>query len=407
MSERKKILFVIPTLRIGGAEKALVSLLNAMDPDRYQVDLFLFEQGGTLQKDVPNWVNVLPENPITRAMMLEFRRYFKDLLRSGKIAAAGARMKISVRSSLRSRFHKRRLFSWKSISKHVEPLRGQYDVAIAFLEYVTSFFVMDKVTADRKVLWVHSDYTGAVFLPEEASYYARYGQIVTITPKCKAALETAIPAVKGRVEVIENFVLPEEVRAKADEALPIPWDPEQKHLITVGRLEDIKGIDLAIRACGVLREKGRPVCWHVFGDGSKKEALTKLIEELSLQDCFFLEGSVPNPFPYLKAADIFVQPSRQEGKSIALDEAKILGKPIVVTNYSSVEDQIRHEITGIITKKQPEAIAEGIDLLLSDPEKRAALGRNCRSLPSVHETILARLYRLLETDGSDDMEEQS
>lgn len=396
MSLKKKLLFVIPTLRIGGAEKALVTLLQALDPERYVVDLFLFEQGGDLQSQVPAWVNVLPENRITRAMLLELRFYFKDLLRSGKPAAAAARLSISAQASLRARLHRRPLFSWKVISRYVEPLPKHYDAAIAFLEFVTAFFVMDKTTADRKILWVHSDYTGASFLPEEASYYLRYDRIATITPVCRDALVRAIPQLEGRVEVIENLVLPEEARARAEEAVPMAWDPAKRHLITLGRLETVKGIDLAIHACKVLREQGIPVVWHVFGDGSKRETLTGLIDELQLRDSFILEGSVPNPLPYLKAAEIFVQPSRQEGKSIALDEAKLLGKAIVVTNYASVSDQITDRETGLITGMEPEQIAAGILELLSDSELCRRLEMNCLRLESTHGNTIEKVYRLID-----------
>ena len=122
MKEKKKLLFVLPSLRIGGAEKALVTLLQALDAERYDVDLFLFEQGGDLQSQVPAWINILPENRVTRALMLEIRFYFKDLLREKKISAAIARLRISIDAFLRSRLHRRRAFSWRVISDYMEPL---------------------------------------------------------------------------------------------------------------------------------------------------------------------------------------------------------------------------------------------------------------------------------------------
>lgn len=396
MKEKKKLLFVLPSLRIGGAEKALVTLLQALDAERYDVDLFLFEQGGDLQSQVPAWINILPENRVTRALMLEIRFYFKDLLREKKISAAIARLRISIDAFLRSRLHRRRAFSWRVISDYMEPLDKHYDTAIAFLEFWTSFFVMDKVQAERKIVWFHSDYSGARFLPEEVSYYVRFDRIASITQACRDALVRAIPQLEGRVEVIENLVLPKEARARAEESVPMAWDPAKRHLITLGRLEIVKGIDLAIRACKILTEKGVPVVWHVFGDGSKRDMLTGLIDELQLRDSFILEGSVPNPLPYLKAAEIFVQPSRQEGKSIALDEAKLLGKAIVVTNYASVSDQITDRETGLITGMEPEQIAGGILELLSDSELRRRLATNCLQLESTHGNTIKKVYRLID-----------
>jgi glycosyltransferase involved in cell wall biosynthesis len=398
MNQKKRLLFVIPTLRIGGAEKALVTLFKAMDPSRYDVDLFLFEHGGALQQEVPEWIRILPENKITRAMTLELRYYFGDLLRSGKLLGAVSRLNISIQSSLRYRLHRRQLFSWSRIARHIQPLPEVYDTAVAFLEHFASFYVLDKVAAKRKIGWIHSDYSRSTLLPEEVSAYARFDQLVTISPACKASIEAAIVQTRGRVDVVENLVLPQDVRKRANEPVTISWAPNKKHLVTVGRLEEVKGIDLAVQACKILVDEGLPVCWHVFGEGSKKEMLTKLIRDLSLQDSFYLEGSVINPLPFLNAADVFVQPSRQEGKSIALDEAKILGKPIVVTNYSSVEDQIRNQITGMIVEMQPASIAEGLSALIRDPEKCSLLSRNCLSLPSRHEMIVDKVYRLIDNE---------
>lgn len=398
MNQKKRLLFVIPTLRIGGAEKALISLLKAIGPDRYQVDLFLFEHGGELQQEVPSWVTILPEDKVTRAMNLELRYYFMDLIRERKYTAALGRLHITLRSSIRNRLHAKPVLSWPIISKHVAPLPGKYDVAIGFLEGFTDFFVLEKTDATRKFGWIHTAFNKRQTTQEEAALYSQFDKIITISQTCKNAFETVIPEVRGRVEVIENLVLPAVVLERAEEPIPFSWDKGKKHLITIGRLEDVKGIDLAILAGKMLSEQKVEFCWHVFGDGSKRDTLDKQIRDLCLQDRFILEGSVPNPLPYLKAADLFVQPSRQEGKSIALDEAKILGKPIVATNYQSIEDQIEDQKTGIIVNMQPEAIASGIKALLSDPEKCAALGLNCSKLPSQHEMILKKLNYLIDTD---------
>ncbi len=395
---KKHLLFVLPTLRIGGAEKALVSLFKAMDPARYDIDLFLFEQGGELQPELPDWIRLLPENRLTRDLCLELHNYLRDLLHTGNLRAIARRLQTYTQGQLRARLHRRPKFAWRKLSGLIDALPGSYDVAIAFLEGTTSFFVLDKTTAARKISWIHTDLSNTELVPEAVSEYARFDRLVTISSLCKDSIERAIPQVRGRVELIENVVLPEDVRARAEAPVSINWDQDRIHLISVGRLEGVKGVDLAIHACRHLIDRGHRICWHVFGDGTKKEPLSRLIGEFGLQDAFILEGAVSNPLPYLKAADIFVQPSRQEGKSIALDEAKLLGKPIVVTAYSSVGDQVTDGVTGIIVPIEPESIADGIERLLMMPELRAALRRNCLELPSPHELILKKFYQLIDED---------
>ena len=153
----KHVLFVIPTLRLGGAEKSVISLLKSLDPQRIQADLFLFEGGGILQEEVPSWVNVMEADPVTRAMTLEMRYYFKDLLKSGHIAAAVDRLWMTVRAILSQRLGYKPTFGWKYAARHIPVLEKKYDVAVGCLEGMTDFFVVDKVSADRKVGWIHTD----------------------------------------------------------------------------------------------------------------------------------------------------------------------------------------------------------------------------------------------------------
>ena len=166
----KKVLIVIPTLRMGGAEKSLVSLLKALDPQRVAVDLYLFEGGGVLQAEVPEWVNILEADAVTRGMTLELRNYLPDVVRSGHICAACAR----IWMTLRSRISKKPGFSWNLVEKYISALEKHYDVAVGYLEGFTDFFVLDKVKAEKKIGWIHTDYTGRKPHNEEKRYYSSF-----------------------------------------------------------------------------------------------------------------------------------------------------------------------------------------------------------------------------------------
>ena len=130
--------------------------------------------------------------------------------------------------------------------------------------------------------------------------------------------------------------------------------------MTVGRLEYQKGSDIGLEACRVLAEKNTEFCWHFIGTGSLMDKLRNKALQYGLLDRCVYEGQKENPYPYMKRAEILVQPSRVEGKSIVLDEAKILGKAIVAADYPSVSDQIENVVTGIVAKTSPEALAESI-----------------------------------------------
>ena len=387
----KHIIFVMPTLRMGGAERALVSLLKALDPKRVNVDLFLFERGGVLEKEVPSWVKIIQSDPIVRDMTLELRNYFGELLRHRKFSAAITRLRITFLA----RFGKN-YFSWGAIEKYIPSVPGHYDVAVGFLEGFTDFFVVDKVNADRKIGWIHTDMSGKIFNKQEMAYYRKLDMLATISEKCRTAFITRSEYPGERMRVIENIVLPQEILHKADETVDEMWDSSKVHIVSVGRLEYLKGMDIAAKTALILKENGCDFVWHIYGRGLMREEISQYVKQNNLSDCFILEGQRPNPYPYMKKADIIVQPSRRDGKSLVLDEAKILGKAIVVTNYPSVTDQITDRKTGIIVDTTPQAIAEGVELLVTDKRLKSNLEDNCRRAPNRSRLVVDQFYKLTD-----------
>ena len=387
----KHIIFVMPTLRMGGAERALVSLLKTLDPKRVKVDLFLFERGGVLEKEVPSWVKIIQSDPIVRDMTLELRNYLGELLRHRKLSAAITRLKITAMARRRKNY-----FSWGAIEKYIPSVPGHYDVAVGFLEGFTDFFVVDKVNADRKIGWIHTDMSGKIFNKQEMAYYRKLDMLATISEKCRTAFITRSEYPGERMRVIENIVLPQEILHKADETVDEMWDSSKVHIVSVGRLEYLKGMDIAAKTALILKENGCDFVWHIYGRGLMREEISQYVKQNNLSDCFILEGQRPNPYPYMKKADIIVQPSRREGKSLVLDEAKILGKAIVVTNYPSVTDQITDRKTGIIVEITPEAIAEGLELLMTDTKLKSDLENNCRRELNQSGRVVDQFYKLAD-----------
>lgn len=390
----KRVLFVIPTMRMGGAERSLVSLLKALDPERVRADLLLFEAGGVLQNEIPEWIHIMEADPITRGMTLELRWYLRDLAKRS-LPAAASRVWMSVRASLRSRFHLAPAFSWDAAKRHVPPLSGRYDAAVGFLEGFADFYVVDKVTAERKIGWIHISMHGRPYSEREGEYYKCFDRIAVISDLCLQDFSALYPSAGKKAGIVRNIVSPAEIQDKAD-SFSVNWNKSVHHLITVGRLTEQKGIDTAIQACRILLNKGVPVVWHVYGEGELRETLEKQIEEYALRDSFILEGLTDNPYPYMKASDVVVQPSRWEGKSLVLDEAKILGKAIVVTDYTSVSDQIRDGVTGIVSGMEPEQIAQGIERVLSDTGLRRDLEENCRSEKGDWVESLSTFYKMID-----------
>lgn len=144
--------------------------------------------------------------------------------------------------------------------------------------------------------------------------------------------------------------------------------------LSVGRLTYQKGFDLAVPALKLLRDAGYPVRWYVLGEGELRAGLEKQIASLGLQEDFLLLGAVENPYPYYAQADIYVHATRFEGRSIAIQEAQALGRPMVVSDCSGNRLQVADGQDGLLCALAPEAIARAVASLLDDPDKRERLG---------------------------------
>lgn len=355
----KRILFVIQTLSLGGAERSLVNLLHELSADQYEVDLVLFKKRGAFLDQIPSWVNILdvPEG---------LKELYSPLLQSGKYALAKMAGTISSRVLWRTR-KKRAAFRWKYFYKNrILKLPVQYDVAIAYSGSEVQYFVRDCVCASKKIVWVHNDYrTAGYSRKDDMPYFADMDEIVSVSEACVDALKETFPEFVKKIRCIENITSSALVRKQAELYTPEEYS-DCYTLLSIGRMGPQKGFDMAISAAALMKKNNVPFHWYIIGEGKLRNKLEKQIREEHVEDCVILLGTRDNPYPYIKNCTILVQPSRFEGKSVVLDEAKILGTPIVATNYPTVRDQILEGHEGIITPMTPEGIAEEIQKLLED-----------------------------------------
>ena len=371
------------SLKIGGAEKSLVNMLNLLDYSKWQVDLLLFQKKGAFLEQVPASVHLVGG---TRELDILFQS-LQTTIRSGTGCRMGAfllslkRYPCTLLTTIKYRqFDRIRINRWiRYYRKLIPELSGKYDVAVAFVGGETLYYMVDKVQADRKITYYHSDYSRIDIDCElEEEYLKRTDAIVTISAVCRNSLVQLFPNQKSKIYIQPNLTSPGLVQNLSEAYDPKEFSSvgERAIIVSVGRLHPVKGFDLAVEAADILKRKGKRFVWFVLGEGSERRALERQIRKRKLQNEILLLGNKTNPYPYIKDADIFVQPSRLEGKSVVLDEAKILHKPIVVTEYHSVSDQIENMVTGIVTPITASGIAGGVELLLSRPDLRSKLVEN-------------------------------
>ena len=374
----KKILFIMSNLNCGGAEKALVSLLKTIDYSQYEVDLLLFRHEGIFLKQVPEEVNILPEPFGYKYYDMSSIKAIKELLKQGRIGDAIRRIKaIFIYKSEKDTYRCGQKV-WPYVSKMFGKLNKKYDVAIGYLENNPIYYCVDNVDAKKKIGFIHNDYDKLGLNPiGDRIYFNELDNIVTISEECAEVLKNRFPEYKDKVRVMYNIVSPSIINEMAKEKIDI--NNAEINLVTVGRLNYQKGYDMAIEACKKLVEKGYDIKWNVLGEGEERVNLESLIKKYKLQDRFILLGIKENPYPYVRNADIYVQTSRFEGKSIAIDEAKILNKPILVTNFTTVRDQISDGVNGLIVDMDVESIVEGLESLIKDSNLRTRLKNNLAS----------------------------
>lgn len=376
---KKNILIHIGGLGAGGAEKSLVSFLNTLPAEQYNVDLMTLNKGGLFRNLVPEYVNII-EPPFPYNCLgispTDWKFYskhnpiyfFKKIYSLYKLKK---QTNLPVGQVL-----------WPIWKNCIKQNQKKYDIAMSYIEGLPNYYVMDKVDAKKKILWIHNEYTKLGYDKEfDKEYFKKADAVVTISELCKNDLVDNFPDLKDKFNILENITNPILIKKMAEEEIKDSAFENRKNtlkLLSIGRLYPQKNYPLAIDAAKIIKDKGIEFKWYIIGEGVLRGEIEKQINALSLQDNITLLGLRSNPYPYIKQCDIIVQSSLFEGKSIAIDEAKILCKPIVATNYPTVYDVISDNKNGLIAEMTPASLAEKIISLYNDKELSEMLSSNLR-----------------------------
>lgn len=356
----KKILIAIYNLYAGGAQKSLISFLNTIPKDKYVIDLFLLNKDGLFLSQVPEFVNIIEGDKTFQSIhhSLFDQKFFsvQDFSLWGKCLFSRLQSK-KLKNLHREQSH------WKTWKTYVNSLPEEYDCAIGYVEGVMNYFVMDKVKAKRKILWIHNVYTSLHYnISFDFDYFNQADYVVTMSESGVQSLQACFPSIKSKFIVLENISNGNLIKKLAKE--PIKEEEFNEFnglkLLSIGRLMDQKNYPLAIATAAELRKRNIKFLWYVIGEGFDRPILEALIQKESLENCFKMIGLRSNPYQYMQIADMIVMTSKFEGRSIALDEAKILNKLIVTTNYTSATDVVTNGKTGLICKMTPQAVADAI-----------------------------------------------
>lgn len=358
----KKILFIIGCLDSGGVAKSIVNLLNAIDKKGREVHLLVMShEHGPFEQYIPQEV-IVHRNPITGWLLSGWFGVWQ-LCKYGYLSLALG----SIFRMMLSRID-RPSAGW--LLAHLFPkLEGQWDTIVDFNGQQQLYYMVDKLEGKRKVTFFHNDYYKWRYYERmDRKYFKKVDKIYSISEQCVQSLKEIFPEVGEKIGLMYNVSLPKMIHKMAEVPVSIPGHNGYL-FVTVGHVCERKGIDLAIDAAVTLKKKEIHFLWLWLGF-IKEPQYVESVKRNGLEDSFKFLGVCSNPYPYMMQADIVVHPSRYEGKSMTLDEAKILCKPIVVTNFSTVNDQFEHGFNASICQMNGESIANSISDLAAHPEKR-------------------------------------
>lgn len=399
---KPRIFIAMHYMEIGGAETALVGLLNALDPARVDVDLFLYDHRGEMMQFIPEWVNLLPQIP--KYSVLE--RPIVELVKRGFWGIAAARMwakRISKVAYKRSGSKLENNGGLDKMSKCTTPLLPRinqsvtYDLAISFL--TPHRIVAEKVKAKKKIAWIHTDYTRVwVDAEDELKVWQKYDYVASISGDVTNTFLQVFPSLAPKIVEIENILSPTFVRKRAELQ---DVDKEIRHegtitLLSVGRFSDAKNYDNVPDICKrLINETKLNIKWYIIGYGGDEALIRKKIKEAGMEEQVILLGKRSNPYPYIKACDIYVQPSRYEGKSVTVREAQMLCKPVVVTNYPTAPSQIRSGIDGVIVPMDNEGCAHGLAEVICDKSLQERIIAHLKTHDYGNESEVEKIYTLI------------
>ena len=394
----KNVLIASFDMEVGGVERSLISLLNNFDYSNNEVDLMLYRHSGDFMDLLVDKHKLLPEIKEYAA----YRKSIKEILEEKLYVLAITRVLANLNSKIIGNIKNideigyiQMQLMWKYALPLLPKLDKAYDVAISYLW--PHYFVSEKVQAKTKIAWIHTDYsTIETDVDMDLKMWNKFNYIIAVSEECKNAFLKKYPSLKNKVKVMENITSPDFIRKMAEEHIEedIEEDINFK-LISVARLSYAKGIDNAVRALRLLHNRGLTnIKWYVVGYGGDEEIIRNLIKENNLEDSFILLGKKINPYPYINVADIYVQPSRYEGKAVTVGEAQILGKPVIITNYTTANSQVNNGFDGYICELSVKGIVEAIEKLYRDKDLRERLSRNCININYSNSYELEKLYQL-------------
>jgi glycosyltransferase involved in cell wall biosynthesis len=384
---KKKILFIVSNLESGGVSKSMSTLLTVIDKTKYDISVLIVNPTGVYMSLLPSDITVL-QDVKTALFFSKFPNNLFGLIAKGHLFAAVLRFIAAFLMIFNKGLGARLL------SKGIVSLPETYDLAVDFNGQQQLYYLVDRVEAKVKVSFFHNDYSKwDYYYAMDRKYYPKVDKIFTVSDTCVAALKKYFPTQSSKIGLFENISSLKLI----NELALFPIEEMGVHsIVTVGHLTERKGTCLALDVAEILKNNGIEFRWYFVGQDSKDFNYDQIVKSKGLEEYIHFVGVTPNPYPYVKNAKIMVHLASFEGKSIALDEAKLLAKPVIVTDFSTVHDQFEHDYNATITSFVATTIAQDVTELLTNSALRIKYSQNLELDRKSNHTELEKLYQLIQ-----------
>lgn len=426
---RKKIIILIHYMELGGVETSLIGLLSALDPKRVDIDLFIYSHQGEMMKYVPGYVNILDEirsYSMFERPLIELVKYFEFKMLFARLKSKYLHKKylknnpqIEIDASISQ-------FLGDCVTPVLPSINPgtNYDLCISFM--IPHNIGVSKVKADKKIAWIHTDYsTISINKEAELPIWDKYDYIASISEDVTRSFIKTFPSLVSKIKLIENILPEVYVRKRAEEydvSAEITSEPGEVAILSIGRFVHQKNFDnvpeicrlllnfLSINSsktvmnsdnalvpgCNKIDSELKNLRWYIIGYGNDETLIRQKIAAAGMEDHVILLGKKENPYPYIKVCDIYVQPSRYEGKSVTVREAQMLGKPVVVTAYPTAPSQINDSQDGIIVPSDNEGCARGLADFIKNLDKQKKLIEFCKDNDFSNRSEIEKIYDLMK-----------
>lgn len=394
----KNILIISHAMEIGGAERALLGLLYSMDYTKYKVDLFLCRHEGELLKEIPEEVNLLDTNQ-SRYLAIPMKSLLKE--KAFKMLYGRLKAKILSKNTVKKLGLKPEnqvalTYSHKYTYQYIDFINPdkEYDLAISFL--TPHYICINKCNAKKKIAWIHTDYsTIDIDVKTELDMWNRFDYIASISDQCTKAFLEKFPTLEDKIIRIDNIVTKDMLEKQSNENIDEMKDDCIK-LLSVGRFSYAKNFDNVPEICSEILKSGINVKWYIIGFGGDEQLIKDKIKEYNMQEHVIILGKRSNPYPYIKACDIYVQPSRYEGKAVTVREAQILHKPVIITRFPTSSSQLIDGVDGVIVPMDNKECAKDIVEFINNKDLQSNIINNLKNKDYSNSNEVEKIYKIME-----------